>query len=142
MVFLSAISRRKTLSAHGPAWPNAKSTIAGSARWVTSSFSPTGHYPIAPCSLCKKSFTCKFTHEDSMNAALGVFFHWLGGLASASFYVPYRGVKTWAWETYWMAGGFFSWIIAPWIIALVMTRDLMGVLHEAPASSLFWAYGF
>ena len=28
-----------------------------------------------------------------MNPALGVFFHWLGGLASASFYVPYRGVK-------------------------------------------------
>src|SRR2546423_12006172 len=49
-----------------------------------------------------------------MNPALGVFFHWLGGLASASFYVPYRGVKHWAWETYWLVGGFFSWIIAPW----------------------------
>lgn len=77
-----------------------------------------------------------------MNPALGVFFHWLGGLASASFYVPYRGVKHWAWETYWLVGGFFSWIIAPWIIALVITHDLMRVLHEAPGSSLFWAYVF
>jgi len=77
-----------------------------------------------------------------MNPALGVFFHWLGGLASASFYVPYRGVKHWAWETYWLVGGFFSWIIAPWILALTMTHDLMGVLHEAPASSLLWAYIF
>jgi L-rhamnose-H+ transport protein len=77
-----------------------------------------------------------------MNPALGVFFHWLGGLASASFYVPYRGVKNWAWETYWLVGGFFSWIIAPWILALSMTNDLMRVLHEAPASSLFWAYMF
>jgi len=77
-----------------------------------------------------------------MNPALGVFFHWLGGLASASFYVPYRGVKHWAWETYWLVGGFFSWIIAPWILALTMTHDLMRVLHEAPASSLFWAYVF
>jgi L-rhamnose-H+ transport protein len=77
-----------------------------------------------------------------MNPALGVFFHWLGGLASASFYVPYRGVKNWAWETYWLVGGFFSWIIAPWILALTMTHDLMRVLHEAPASSLFWAYVF
>ncbi len=77
-----------------------------------------------------------------MNPALGVFFHWLGGLASASFYVPYRGVKNWAWETYWLVGGFFSWIIAPWILALTMTHDLMPVLHEAPASSLFWAYVF
>ena len=77
-----------------------------------------------------------------MNPALGVFFHWLGGLASASFYVPYRGVKNWAWETYWLVGGFFSWIIAPWLLALIMTHDLMRVLHEAPASSLFWAYAF
>jgi L-rhamnose-H+ transport protein len=77
-----------------------------------------------------------------MNPALGVFFHWLGGLASASFYVPYRGVKNWAWETYWLVGGCFSWIIAPWILALTMTHDLMRVLHEAPASSLFWAYVF
>jgi L-rhamnose-H+ transport protein len=77
-----------------------------------------------------------------MNPALGVFFHWLGGLASGSFYVPYRGVKKWAWETYWLVGGFFSWIIAPWILALTMTSDLMRVLHEAPATSLFWAYVF
>jgi L-rhamnose-H+ transport protein len=77
-----------------------------------------------------------------MNPALGVFFHWLGGLASASFYVPYRGVKNWAWETYWLVGGFFSWIIAPWILALAMTRDLGQVLHETPSSALFWAYTF
>ncbi len=76
------------------------------------------------------------------NPVLGVFFHWLGGLASGSFYVPYRGVKHWAWETYWLVGGFFSWIIAPWILALAMTRDLTQVLHEAPADSIFWVYLF
>ncbi len=76
------------------------------------------------------------------NPVLGVFFHWLGGLASGSFYVPYRGVKHWAWETYWLVGGFFSWIIAPWILALAMTRDLTQVLHEAPANSIFWVYLF
>jgi L-rhamnose-H+ transport protein len=76
------------------------------------------------------------------NPALGVFFHWLGGLASASFYVPYRGVKNWAWETYWLVGGFFSWIIVPWILGLTMTHDLVQVLHEAPVSSIFWAHIF
>jgi L-rhamnose-H+ transport protein len=76
------------------------------------------------------------------NPAVGVVYHWLGGLASGSFYVPYRGVKRWAWETFWLAGGFFSWIIAPWIIAFVMTRDLAAVLHEAPSSALFWAFFF
>jgi len=76
------------------------------------------------------------------NPALGVFFHWLGGLASASFYVPYRGVKRWSWETYWLAGGFFSWIIAPWILAAFLTRDLLQVLSEAPAATILWAVFF
>jgi L-rhamnose-H+ transport protein len=76
------------------------------------------------------------------NPALGVFFHWLGGLASASFYVPYRGVRRWSWETYWLVGGFFSWIIAPWILALLLTRDLFGVLSQTPAQTIFWAVFF
>ena len=78
----------------------------------------------------------------SPNPALGVLFHWLGGLASGSFYVPYRGVRHWAWETYWLAGGFFSWIIAPWLFGLIMTKDLLPVLHEAPATALFWSFFF
>ncbi|HEX4485476.1 MAG TPA: L-rhamnose/proton symporter RhaT [Terriglobales bacterium] len=76
------------------------------------------------------------------NPAIGVLYHWLGGLASGSFYVPYRGVKGWAWETLWLAGGFFSWIIAPWVLAGFLTKDLFAVLHEAPASSMFWAIFF
>jgi L-rhamnose-H+ transport protein len=76
------------------------------------------------------------------NPPLGVFLHWLGGLASASFYVPYRRVKTWSWETYWLVGGFFSWIIAPWFLAFVMTRNVAQVLQETPTSSLFWTYTF
>jgi L-rhamnose-H+ transport protein len=76
------------------------------------------------------------------NPALGVFFHWLGGLASGSFYVPFRGVKHWAWETYWLVGGFFSWIIAPWLLALIMTSDLFVVLHQAPLRSILWTYIF
>src|SRR5712672_162644 len=76
------------------------------------------------------------------NPLLGVFFHWLGGLASGSFYVPFRRVKSWAWETYWLVGGFFSWIIMPWILALWMTNDLVNVLNAAPGRRLFWAYTF
>jgi L-rhamnose-H+ transport protein len=76
------------------------------------------------------------------NPALGVLFHWLGGLASGSFYVPYKGVRYWAWETYWLAGGFFSWIIAPWILAMLLTKDLFTVLNQAPGSALFWAFFF
>ena len=77
-----------------------------------------------------------------MNLALGVFFHWLGGLASASFYIPYRGVKRWSWETYWIVGGLFSWIIAPSVFGSFLVPDLYGQITAAPKSSLLWAYFF
>ncbi len=76
------------------------------------------------------------------NPFLGVFFHWLGGLASGSFYVPYRFVRHWSWETYWLVGGFFSWIIAPWTLAFILVPDLGGVLSEASGRTLFWTYFF
>jgi L-rhamnose-H+ transport protein len=76
------------------------------------------------------------------NPILGVFFHWLGGLASGSFYVPYRGVKVWSWETYWLVGGVFSWILAPFILAYFMTSDLHAVLSEAPTDAIVWCYIF
>ena len=77
-----------------------------------------------------------------MGPLLGVILHWMGGLASASFYVPYRGVRKWSWETYWLAGGFFSWIIAPWVFALLLTRDLLPVLAQQSLSTLGWTYFF
>src|SRR5258708_19360367 len=76
------------------------------------------------------------------NPIIGVVYHWLGGLASGSFYVPFRKVKGWAWETYWLVGGFFSWIIAPWILAAVMTADLIKMLHETPTQTLVCAFTF
>lgn len=77
-----------------------------------------------------------------MNPILGVVFHWLGGLASGSFYVPYKGVKRWSWETYWLVGGFFSWIICPWFFASLMTKDVVGVLKSQSAATLGWTYLF
>jgi len=78
----------------------------------------------------------------TVNPFRGVAFHWLGGLASGSFYVPFRGVRKWAWEVYWLAGGFFSWIIAPWILASIKTNDLLPVLRAAPPGVLLKAYIF
>ncbi|MBE2214592.1 MAG: L-rhamnose/proton symporter RhaT [Opitutaceae bacterium] len=76
------------------------------------------------------------------NPLLGLIYHWLGGFASASFYLPYRGVKRWSWETYWLVGGFFSWIVAPWFFASLLVPDLFAVLRAAPAGSVLWAYVF
>jgi L-rhamnose-H+ transport protein len=76
------------------------------------------------------------------NPILGVFLHWLGGLASASFYVPYRKVQGWSWETYWLVGGVVSWLVAPWVMAAVFSKDLLAVLHQAPGNALWWCFFF
>ncbi|MGZ7064938.1 MAG: L-rhamnose/proton symporter RhaT, partial [Candidatus Aminicenantales bacterium] len=65
------------------------------------------------------------------NPFLGVFLHALGGFAAGSFYIPYKKVRGWAWETYWLTGGFFSWIIAPWVVGLLTCPDLVKVLASA-----------
>jgi L-rhamnose-H+ transport protein len=51
-------------------------------------------------------------------------------------------VKKWAWEVYWLVGGFFSWIIWPWLLASLLTQDLFGVLKQQSLSTLFWTYFF
>ncbi len=76
------------------------------------------------------------------NPFLGVFLHWLGGLASASFYVPYRKVRGWSWETYWLVGGVMSWIVAPWLLAAILTHSLLSVLTHTPWSTIGWCYFF
>jgi L-rhamnose-H+ transport protein len=51
-------------------------------------------------------------------------------------------VKRWSWETYWIVGGLFSWMLAPSIFASLLVPDLWGHIAAAPRSSLLWAYVF
>src|SRR2546426_28239 len=76
------------------------------------------------------------------NPPLGVMLHLIGGLCSAVFYLPYRKVKDWAWESYWLAGGVFSWIIAPWVVASLAVPNLLAILRHAPLKSALWSYFF
>ncbi|MGB2755414.1 MAG: L-rhamnose/proton symporter RhaT [Phycisphaerae bacterium] len=39
------------------------------------------------------------------NPLLGVILQALGGFAAGSFYIPFKKVKGWAWESYWLVGG-------------------------------------
>src|SRR3954447_4895746 len=76
------------------------------------------------------------------NPFLGVLYHWTGGLAAASFYIPFRAVRRWSWETYWLVGGIFSWIVAPWTMAVLLVPDARAAIQATPARSLLWAYAF
>ena len=74
------------------------------------------------------------------NPVLGVFLHAIGGLAAASFYIPLKRVRGWAWETYWLVLGAVAWMITPWIVASIQIPDLMEVLRSVPTVVLLRCY--
>ena len=74
--------------------------------------------------------------------SLGVLFHWIGGLAAASFYLPYKGVRRWSWETYWLVGGLFSWIVAPPLLAMAFVPGTWDVIAHASSRTLVWTFVF
>lgn len=75
-----------------------------------------------------------------MGVILGVLFHFIGGFASGSFYIPYKKVKGWAWESYWITGGFFSWLIVPFIAAALTIPNFMGIIAATDGATIFWTY--
>lgn len=73
---------------------------------------------------------------------LGVIFHAIGGFAAGSFYLPLKQIKKWTWESGWIVNGFFSWIIAPLVVALLTVPDLFGAILSAPPATLGWTFLF
>ncbi len=75
-----------------------------------------------------------------MQVVLGIILHFVGGFASGSFYIPYNKVKKWSWESYWLIGGFFSWLVVPPIAAALTAPGFGNVLAGADTSTLLFTY--
>ena len=69
------------------------------------------------------------------NPFLGVIFHWIGGFCSATNFIPFRQIKRWSWEVYWIIQGFAAWIIAPTVLATIFIPNAYGILHTAYATN-------
>src|SRR3990170_5132197 len=76
------------------------------------------------------------------NPLFGVFLHAVGGLAAGSFYLPFKKVRGWSWETYWLVGGTFSWILAPLVAAFLLNPNLIEILGNIPPPVLLKTYLF
>ena len=77
-----------------------------------------------------------------MQVILGVIFHFIGGFASGSFYMPFKKVKGWAWESYWIIGGIFSWLIVPPLAAWLTIPGFSEIIANTNASTLGYTYLF
>lgn len=79
-----------------------------------------------------------------MNPVSGVLLIALGSIGAASFYVPFKKVKHWAWESYWIVQGVAAWLIAPILFAwlFIPHGQLFNIIKEAPSSAKLMAMFF
>jgi len=77
-----------------------------------------------------------------MNSLFGILFHALGGLSASSFYVPYKSVKHWTWEIYWIIGGFFSWIIVPLLVCFLSVQNIGALVNAVHFEIILWPLCF
>ncbi len=76
------------------------------------------------------------------NPFLGIALYVLGGLAGACFYLPFKRVQKWAWESYWMVYAVVGLIVVPWGLAWIVSPNVISVLGQTPRETLFWCYLF
>lgn len=79
-----------------------------------------------------------------MDPISGILLIALGSIGAASFYVPFKKVRIWAWESYWLTQGFAAWIVAPILFALIFVPkgELLPIINEAPSSAKLMAIVF
>lgn len=79
-----------------------------------------------------------------MDPITGILLIALGSIGAASFYVPFKKVKKWAWESYWLSQGVAAWLIAPWLFAMIFIPkgELIPIINESPSSAKIMAFFF
>jgi L-rhamnose-H+ transport protein len=77
-----------------------------------------------------------------MQVILGVLFHFIGGFASGSFYIPFKKVKDWQWESYWIVGGLFSWLIVPPVAAYLTIPGFADIISGTGGAVLGYTFLF
>jgi len=77
-----------------------------------------------------------------MQALLGIIFHVVGGVAAGSFYAPYKSIKKWNWENFWIIGGLFAWLIVPLFLTALTIPGFISIIKNTQLSILLSVFGF
>ena len=73
-----------------------------------------------------------------MDAILGMLVFSLGGLAGATFLLPARGVKGWAYESWWLVYVFVGHLVCPTVICYFTVPAFWNVIMSSGRSGA-WA---
>ncbi len=73
---------------------------------------------------------------DATNPVLGVLLFTLGGLAGAVFYLPFKKIRGWAWESYWLIYAAAGLVVVPWLLTWATSPNALAVLRAAPAREI------
>jgi L-rhamnose-H+ transport protein len=76
------------------------------------------------------------------NPIAGTLVFLLGGIAAATYLLPFRGVKGWAYETGWLVSVLAGWLVFPLVFDVVVVPDFWDVLGAAPSAIIFRSFGF
>ena len=66
----------------------------------------------------------------------------LGGVAAATYLLPFRGVRGWAYETGWLVSVFAGWLVFPLVFDACAVPGFWRVVGSAPAATLLRSFGF
>src|SRR5512137_2700429 len=78
--------------------------------------------------------------DAAANPALGVLIFAIGGLAGAVFYLPFRKVRGWAWESYWLVYAVTGLLVVPLALALATSPNVFAVLRTAPRGETVYCF--
>ena len=76
------------------------------------------------------------------NPFIGIVYHWIGGFASATNFIPFRRIRRWSWEIYWIVQGVAAWLIAPTVLASLLVPHLFTVIRQSPPGAIGYAVLF
>ncbi|HMP92162.1 MAG TPA: L-rhamnose/proton symporter RhaT, partial [Phnomibacter sp.] len=66
----------------------------------------------------------------------GILLHGIGATSASLCYTPQKKIKSWSWQTYWLAQAAVCWLVLPVVVAVLTIPHLSEVLQQAPATAM------
>ena len=76
------------------------------------------------------------------NPIAGTLVFLLGGIAAATYLLPFRGIRGWAYETGWLVCVLAGWLVFPLVFDACVVPGLWDILGSASTATLSRSFGF